>query len=115
MTPSQVRTAALQELRVLAAGEAIDPDDDALVRARYESLYATLLSEDLVTWGLSEDIPDGADIPVSWMLAYACAAPFGIELMRVQELQQKSTSAVGMLRRLKANKFVYTPIRTTYF
>ncbi len=121
MTPSEIRTAALQELRVLAAGAPIDPDDDALVRARYDTLYGLLHGDDLATWASADDVPEGSEQAVIWMLAYLCCTPFGISLDRVQELREKGgppgsgSLAERLLRRAKANKYVYSPIRSTYY
>jgi hypothetical protein len=121
MTPSQIRTSALQELRVLAAGEPIDPDDDVLVRSRYDALYELLHADNLVSWSSTDDVPEGASTAVIWMLAYLCCTPFGIELQRVQELREKGgppgsgSLAERILRRLASKAFIYTPIRTVSY
>ncbi len=126
MTPSQIRRAALEELRVVAAGDPIAPEDDQLLARKYEGLIAILLKQRLADWGVSDDIPAYAELPVTQMLAYLSASSFGIAAERLEQLRQAGgldlapnqggpSQAERTLRRLMARKPVSSIFRSTYF
>lgn len=122
MTPTELRTAALQELGVVGVGKLASPEDDEIVQARYTALYDMLLAEKLVSWSISANIPDYAAIPVTWMLAFMCIGSFGVPPDKVMEITQKGAlNAPGgclaekMLRRQLAKDYVSYPAQPDYF
>jgi hypothetical protein len=76
MTLTDLYRKALEELRVVAAGESADPDDTTLVRDKYTAVYDMLLTLGLVAWGADEDVPDYAVQPLTRMVAFAAASAF---------------------------------------
>ncbi len=126
MTPAELRRAALEELRVVAAGDPIAPDDDLLLTRKYAGLLSVLLKERLADWGPTEDIPAYAELPVTQMLAYLAASSFGIEAGRMEQLRQMGgldlpatqggpSQAERTLRRMVARKPVPSIFRGTYY
>lgn len=78
MTLTDLKTAVLQHLGVLATNTNPNVDDTNIVGDKYPSLYAMLLTKELVNWSTDEDIPDECAIPVTMMLSYLCAPSFGV-------------------------------------
>lgn len=126
MTLSELRTAVLQELGVLASGETATAADDQLVADKYSALYDMLLTEGLVTWTASEDIPEYAETPITYMLAWLCLNPFGIvgemaaRITRLGALNLPASDggpslAERILRRQLAKKYVPYPVQSEYF
>lgn len=82
MTLTDLYRKALEKLQVVAAGEPVEPADHQLVAAKYLGVYELLLGKRLVAWGVDEDIPEFASIPLVSILAYATAGEFGIDPSR---------------------------------
>lgn len=112
MTLNNLYRKVLEELREVGAEDPAEASDIQAVAARYPSLYDLLSGENVVAWGPESEIPSYAEVPVIWMLAQLCAGPFGQDPARYAERAQ---SGMQMLRRQIARKFLYTPLRTTYF
>lgn len=115
MTLAELRTAALQEAGILASGEAAEPEDDHLAGQKYQALYDMLLSENLVSWAATDDLPEFAEIPMTMMLAAVIAPAFGIAGQRLMDLRAGYAWAEKMLRRQLAKSYVANPARTEYF
>lgn len=77
MTLVDLYNLVLQRLEVTAAGESADASDVQVVAGWYASLYDMLLTKKLVTWGLTDDVPAFAVIPLVAMLAFLNARDFG--------------------------------------
>lgn len=125
MTLTELKEAVLQELGVLATGESPTSADATVVSDKYAALYEMLLTEGLVTWAVSEDVPEFAEGPVIAMLSHLCAKPFGVPQARRIELEQAGalslppqkggpSTAEKQLRRQLGRNFVYAPMRTSY-
>lgn len=126
MTLTQLKTAVLQEIGVLATGEAPNASDADVMQEKYEALYEMLLTEGLVSWTVTDEIPDYAALPVKLMVAYLCCDPFGVPPAKTVELKRKGalnlspreggpSLAERQLRAQTAPRFVYAPVRTDYF
>lgn len=122
MTLAELRQAALQEAGISTPSEPVDADDDQLVATKYESLYDMLLSEGLVAWAATDDIPEFAEQPVTMMLAAVIASSFGMTGQRMNELRlagslglKPASLAEQMLRRQLAKKYVPHPVKAQYF
>ena len=63
-TKTQIAERVLQKLMVLEHGETMDTGDQSIVEAAYDSAYALLENDKLVTWGSGDNIPTGAELPV---------------------------------------------------
>lgn len=122
MTPIDLYEKTLEHLQVTAAGESAAPEDTAVVRQRYQSLYAMLDVESLVEWGVTEDIPSYAEQPLIMMLAAYSAQEFGVTDPRYSQLQiegglslPQPSLAERLLRRQMSNKYIPTVQATEYF
>lgn len=122
MTLSDFYTHTLRRMRVLAVAQTANADDVALLATKYANLYDMLLTEGLVAWALTEDIPAYAVEPVCMMLAALSAKDFGIPegeygLMQAEgglSLERPSL-AERTLRRQLAKNYIYTPVQADYF
>lgn len=126
MTLTELKAAVLQELGCLATGEDPVVADATIIADKYAALYEMLLTEGLVSWASTEDIPTFAELPVTWMVAHLSASEFGVPAQKRQELQLKGalnlspkvggpSTAEQQLRRQLAANFVYYPQATEYF
>lgn len=87
MTLTELKSAVLRELRIVAAGEDAPAEYVAVVADKYAALYDMLLTVGLVAWTSTADIPDYAEQPITMMLAFLCCRPFGINQARTLELE----------------------------
>lgn len=122
MTLAELRQAALQEAGISTPSEPVDADDDQLVSTKYDALYDMLLTEGLVAWAATDDIPEYAEQPVTMMLAAFIASSFGMTGQRMNELRLAGTIgmtppslAEQMLRRQLSKNYVPAPAQTDYF
>lgn len=126
MTLTELKTRVLQEIGVLASADSPVIGDATIVGEKYDALYEMLLTEGLVTWTSSEDIPTFAEGPIVAMVSHLCAAPFGVSQARRVELEREGalslpaskggpSTAEKQLRRQLGRNFVYAPMRTTYY
>lgn len=122
MTPTELKTAALQRLQVLPAGENPDPDDFQLIEQKYVALHALLLQKQLVIWASNEDIPAKAQEPVIAMLAAFAVHDFSVPPQRRRELileggldLPQPSIAERQLRKVLAVPYVTNTFRGTYF
>jgi hypothetical protein len=122
MTPQELYEKTLEKLQVTAAGEDSQPEDIALVTARYTSLYDLLNSEGLVSWAVANDIPDNVEIPLTMMLACHSAREFGVTGQAYAELLAEGGLALPQMswaerqmRRMAAKKYVPTRVQTEFY
>jgi hypothetical protein len=121
MTRTDLYRKALEKLKIAAAGEPVQPEDVQLVEDKYVSVYALLAAESLVSWGATDDIPDEAGIPMTDILACACA----VEFSKPQDMLEGAIAlhpklggpsrAETQLRRLLHRPYIYTRSRPEYF
>ena len=126
MTLTELKAAVLQEIGALAPGESPVIGDAQVVEDKYNALYEMLLTENLVTWTSTDDIPTFAEGPVIAMVAHLCAKPFGIPQARRVELEREGalnlpplkggpSTAEKQLRRQLGRNFVYASMKTCYY
>lgn len=126
MTLTELNTRVLQDLGVLASGESANVGDATIVGEKYAALYEMLVTEGLVTWTSTDDIPEFAEGPITAMVCHLCAKPFGVPQARRAELELEGalnlppvkggpSTAERQLRKQLARGFVYAPIRTEFF
>lgn len=122
MTLTDLKSAVLQELRIVAVGEPAPPEYVVIVGDKYATLYDMLLTKGLVAWTATADLPDYADQPVTMMLAYLCAGPLGVSAQRRDELAPlgaldlpQPSLAERQLRRQLAKNYVPYAQATEYF
>ena len=119
MTPTTLYRKTLEKLQVAAAGEPVDADDVQLIRSKYESLYEVLAVKELVSWNISQDIPENCANPVVMMLAFLSASEFGMNPLEfaAEGALDVVPPSIGerQLRAQFARDFNYEPARTEYF
>jgi hypothetical protein len=122
MTPIELRVAALQEASLLASGEPVEPEDDQLVAVKYQGLHDMLLTEGLVSWAVTEDIPEFAETALTMMLAAYIAPAFGVSGQKLMDLRAggalnlpQPSLAERMLRRQLTKNYVSNPAKTEFF
>lgn len=122
MTPVELRVAALQEASILASGEDAAPEDDQLVSVKYQGLHDMLLTEGLVSWAVTEDIPEFAETALTMMLAAYIAPAFGVSGQKLMDLRAggalnlpQPSLAERMLRRQLTKNYVSYPVKTEFY
>lgn len=121
-TLTDFKTQVAQKLRILASGENLDPDDGALIETYYTQVHAQLYKDGLLTWSISQAIPDLLTIPMVTIVAAHLTDEFQLPPQFANQL--KAEGALGnmplswgerRLRQLLAKKFIHEPIGTEYF
>lgn len=126
MTVNELKERVLIRLAVLAAGESAVADDTELVGTRYAAVHDMLITEGLVNWTPTDDIPDWAELPMIAMVAAVCAHEFGVIGQRFSELQQQGafnlhpsqggpSLAERQLRRQTAKTYVPHPASAEFY
>lgn len=126
MTLTQLKQRVLEKLGVLATGESPVIADATLVADRYTSLHDMLITDGLVNWTSTEDIPAWAEEPLVLMVAAASMHEFGLPAARKTELRQEGqynlpasmggpSLAERQIRSQAARNFVYYTQATEYF
>jgi hypothetical protein len=122
MTLQDLYEKTLQRLQITAANEAAEPEDTAVVAARYVGLYKLLRAENLVNWAQTASPPDEVEIPLVAMLACHCAREFSIvDPLYSQLLSEgglglpQSSWAERLLRSLMSRPYVATRAQSEYY
>ncbi len=105
-TKQQIATRVLQKLMVLENGETIDTDDEALIIESYDSSYALLEFDNLVTWGSGDDIPIQAELSVIDYVANRVMGSFTVRPDISQKLPTESKIAERDLFSLTVSPYV---------
>ena len=122
MTLNELYTKAQQEAGILAAGEDASAEDVQFISNKYAALYDMLLTEGLVAWTATEDIPLYAEVPMTYLLASFIAPGFNVPSGKQQELMlmgglnlPQPSIAERMLRRQLSKNYVSSPATPDYF
>lgn len=111
---------------VLATGETVNVADAKVITDKYSALYDMLLTDGMVAWTSTDDLPHFAELPIVAMLAHLCAPDFGLPQAKRAELEIEGalnlppnrggpSLAETQLRRQLAKGFVYYPMSTEFF
>lgn len=122
MTLNDFYTRTLRKLKVVPPNGAALAEDRQRVVDAYPQLHATLLSENMVRWALTEDIPEKYAIPMIQLMAYAVADDFSVpqeDYMKLRAdgelLQTPPSAGERQLRKLLANAYVSDPVESDYY
>jgi hypothetical protein len=121
MTKTDLYRRVLEDLRVVAVGESAPAEYVQLVAERYTSLYNTMVEKHIVSWGVTEDIPDEAALAVTAALAFVSATPFNkpanpaVGAIALTAAQGGPSWAERQLRALLTTPYVYTRACPEYF
>ena len=110
------------KLGIVRAEESLSPEDGDLIADIYASLHDQLLSEGLMTWSVTDDLPDWAVPIIIDMLAALMCDHFGIDeprrsLLRIEGILGSSpvSPAERKLRRQLALPHQTNTIYGEYF
>ncbi len=126
MTLTQLKQRVLEKLGVLASGESPAIADTTIVGDRYASLHDMLVTDGLVNWTPTEDVPTWAEEPIVLMAAASSASELRVPLARQAEIKRDGqynlpasqggpSLAERQLRSQASRNFVYYPQATEYF
>ncbi len=105
-TKQQIATRVLQKLVVLENQEVIDPLDEALIIESYDSAYALLEFDGLVTWGSGDDIPIQAELSIIDYVAHRVMGSFTVRPDISQKLPTEAKIAERDLCSLTISPYV---------
>ena len=108
-TKSQLATAVLQQLSVLAAEEAASADDSNTVQTIYEDRLERLYDDELAYW-LADEIPEAVFRAVVILIANEAAPTFGQIFDPSAELY-----AEGLLKKHNTKQSTGEPIEAVYY
>jgi hypothetical protein len=118
MTLNSLFRKAIEKLEIIAAGEDVEPEDQAFFASKYVSLYGLLSGMRLVSWGPDDPIPDEMEIPLVNMLAWVCASEYGEDQNRfaIEGSVGLPTPSLAerQLRQMLAVAYVSTPAESEY-
>lgn len=110
------------KLGILRADESLSAEDGDLIADNYVSLHDQLLSESLMTWSVSESVPEWAVPILVDMLAAMLVDQFGVEEPRRSIVVAEGilgnnpvSPAERKLRRQLAQPYVNNVVATEYF
>lgn len=110
------------KLEILRADESLDAADGDLIADAYTSLHDQLLSEGLMTWSKTDDVPEWAVPIMVDMLAAMLVDDFGIEeprrtVVKIEGVLGSSpvSPAERRLRRQLASPYVPNSVATVDF
>jgi hypothetical protein len=119
MTRIQLYRKVLERLQVVAAGEQASADDTQLIAASYVIVYNQLAGLGLVSWALTEDIPDEAGEPLVNAICHKSAVEFGWPVGSFANEGAiglpNSSLAERQLRQMHAREYVPYPAQPEYF
>jgi hypothetical protein len=122
MTPTELRRKVLEKLQVVAAGEPVHAADGLVVKDKYERLHEVLLLDDLIEWGVAEDIPEEYERVMIDMIAAECVSEFycppqlaGAIVAEGKFDNTPPSLAERRLRKLSAPGFNGDPAQPDYF
>lgn len=105
-----VRRAA-GRLGVLASGQSLETEDEALLQAEVDGLLLKLASRGVFDLADKDQIPDDALVPLATCLAAEVAADFGVDVVKFEQLK---VLAERELRQIKAKSALDVPQTAEY-
>lgn len=110
ITLADLPTKVLRELRVIGGDEAPDAQDQALVLEMYGWWLAEARRDWNVNWDSDDDIPDGAEQGVVWLMAERCAVSFA-----KPNSDRRQFEGERLIRAAVRRLPTYEPQRTDHF
>lgn len=109
-TREELAEAVLEELISEDSHQAPNAADTDLVLRRYDRKLVNLADENLADWASTDDIPDGAMIGLTKIIAYECRKPFGANVRR--DVYEEGLSDLAKFMCTRAS---YERVMTEYF
>lgn len=107
---------ALQTLKVIEGNDTTPETNDTLViEQAYDNVYARLASEEIVSWALTEDIPDLFIDPVMWLVAASRVTLFDVDPQTLNVILANSERSIGEITKRTTIDYVPFPITSEYF
>ena len=83
MNVTDLAIAVLREMAVIGADDIPSASDAAFVKQRYFQWRRNAETRELVDWyGDDEEIPDGAELAVTYCVCHECRSGFGVQATR---------------------------------
>lgn len=101
---------ALQTMRVVEGDAAPEINDTSVIEDAYDEVYAMLNELHLVTWGISESIPDEFVNPIKMLTAEARLTMFTVPPDVQAIILSKASTAVMDISEMVALDYVPDPI-----
>lgn len=106
------------KLGIIRAEESLSAEDGDLIGQTYEGLHDQLLTEGLMTWGVTDDVPEWSTPIMVEMLAAMLVDEFSVEEPRRTRIKIEGdlgkspvSSAERRLRRQVASPYISNTIR----
>ena len=110
-TSAQIRTTAAENLGILGEGETLPSYETGDLNQAITEVYNELRRKNLVTWAITDNVPDEFSQSFAMMVAAARATKYGIPQERYERVMREADSGYGTFRALQAKqKIVQTPI-----
>lgn len=113
---------ALAEMGVCGPDRVVSAEDGVELRRVYDSVWHLLDELELATWDIDGPIPNGAVTPLTWVLAFHAAGPFGITGLRLERLRANGqihgpqpSGGERLLRKLAAPRYTVEPMAVESF
>lgn len=104
---------ALSEMGVTGPDRVVSAEDGVEMARVYDAVWHVLEDLGLASWDLDGPVPNAHALPLSWILAFHAAQPFGITGARLERLRTQGQLAgpapsLGerMLRKLSAPAYL---------
>ena len=123
MTPAELKNAVLERVGVVPAGGPYPADEVALITRKYTGIHAQLVTKKLVTWAITENVPDALQEPMVSILSFSVAAEYGVPEPRYTRLRlegsiddETPSLAERQLRKaLSGAPHPASPVRAEYY
>ena len=90
MTKDNFLNLALRNIGRLVIGQTPSTDDTSTVTVVYNSVYDWLSERGLVTWGVDDDLPDWAVMPMKRYISPDLAREFNVTVPEISFFQAES-------------------------
>lgn len=114
-TAAQIRNKAGFLLGVKALGQTLTNSVSSDLDDAYTEVYARLRDEDLVSWHITQEVPDELVDPVVSLVAFARIDEYSVSDSRYQRITIKSSQAEIRIRRSLQDDYFTNQDEAVYF
>lgn len=98
MTEAEFKDTVAENLGILASGQTLSAEDGAIILRRMTATFARLAAEEIVTVASTASIPASQALALADIVAFDCAAPFGISGGKLSDLAAFADRGINSLR-----------------
>ena len=114
-TAAEIRNKASFKLGIGARGQTLENSVSSDLDDAYKEVYGRLITEDLVSWAFTADIPDEAVSPVVDLVAFARVDEYGVSGERFQRLALAVSTAEVRIRRTLQDDYFTDESEAKYY